>query len=103
MKLKTRATVVVPIDSANNPEIESVTKIWPGAGWLERETYDMLGIKFLNNPDPRRMLLPEAFVGHPLRKDFIVDYRQKFPEVSEEDEAFDPFGHNIVRAKESGV
>jgi NADH-quinone oxidoreductase subunit C len=50
--------------------IESVTSIWPGADWLEREAYDMFGIVFSGHPDLRRILLPEDWVGYPLRKDY---------------------------------
>ena len=54
-----------------NPQIESVTKIWKGADWHEREAFDLLGIQFLNHPDLRRVLMPEDWEGHPLRKDYI--------------------------------
>jgi NADH-quinone oxidoreductase subunit C len=51
-------------------EIDSVTDIWPGAEWLEREVYDMFGIRFRNHPDLRRILLWKDYPGHPLRKDY---------------------------------
>lgn len=51
-------------------EIDSVTSIWRGANWYERETYDMYGIKFRNHPDLRRMYMPEEFEYYPLRKEF---------------------------------
>ena len=50
--------------------IDSVTSVWKGANWQERETYDMYGIKFNNHPDLRRMYMPEDFEHYPLRKDF---------------------------------
>ena len=58
--------------SANrdNPEVESVDGIWKASTWNEREAYDMYGIKFLNHPDLRRILLPEDWDGFPLRKDY---------------------------------
>ncbi len=52
------------------PEVDSVVSVWPTANWLERETYDMYGIKFAGHPDLRRMLLDDDFEGHPLLKSF---------------------------------
>lgn len=53
-----------------NPEVPSVTSIWKGAEWLEREAWDMFGVKFTGHPDLRRILTWEAFKAHPLRKDY---------------------------------
>ncbi|MDQ2903605.1 MAG: NADH-quinone oxidoreductase subunit C [Chloroflexota bacterium] len=52
------------------PEVESVVSVWITANWLERETYDLFGIKFAGHPDLRRMLLDDDFEGHPLLKNF---------------------------------
>jgi NADH-quinone oxidoreductase subunit C len=52
------------------PTIESVVYIWKGAGWHEREAYDMFGIIFNSHPDLRRILMPDEWEGHPLRKDY---------------------------------
>jgi NADH/F420H2 dehydrogenase subunit C len=52
------------------PEVESVVSVWPTANWLERETYDMYGIRFVGHPDLRRMLLDDDFEGYPLLKSF---------------------------------
>lgn len=57
----------VPI---GNPVIDSVSSIWKGANWLERETYDLTGIEFTGHPDLRRIMLPEDWEGFPLRKDY---------------------------------
>ncbi len=52
------------------PEVDSVSGIWGIADWHERETYDLVGIRFLGHPNLRRILCPEDWVGHPLRKDY---------------------------------
>jgi NADH-quinone oxidoreductase B subunit/NADH/F420H2 dehydrogenase subunit C len=52
-----------------SPEIDSITSIWTGANWHERETFDLMGIKFKGHPDLRRILLPEDFKQHPLKKE----------------------------------
>jgi NADH/F420H2 dehydrogenase subunit C len=52
------------------PEVDSVVSVWPTANWLERETYDLFGIKFEGHPDLRRMLLDDDFEGYPLLKSF---------------------------------
>ena len=53
-----------------NQAIDSITKIFPSANWMEREVFDMYGVKFKNHPDLRRILTDYGFKGHPLRKDF---------------------------------
>ena len=58
-----------------NPEISSVTGIWQGANWPEREVFDMYGIVFKGHPDLKRLLLPEWFEDHPLRKDYPLQGR----------------------------
>lgn len=52
------------------PEVPTVTGVWPAADWHERECYDLVGVRFTGHPDPRRLLLNDDWVGHPLRKDY---------------------------------
>ena len=65
---KTRIRLKAMIDE--NDVIPSLTIYWGSANWLEREIYDMFGLKFENHPDLRRILMPDNWQGHPLRKDF---------------------------------
>ncbi len=59
--------------SGDSPVIESVTSIWPGANYAEREVYDLFGVRFTGHPYLRRLLMPEDWEGHPLRKDYPVE------------------------------
>lgn len=67
------------------PEVPSVVGLWEGANWLEREVWDLFGIRFTGHPDLRRIVLPEPFVAHPLRKDYPLQgrgERHNFPVIT---------------------
>jgi NADH-quinone oxidoreductase subunit C len=69
MELKQRFTLKVK-QGRDSPSVPSVMAVWPAADWLEREMYDLLGVEFTGHKDLRRLLLPDDWKGHPLRKDF---------------------------------
>jgi NADH-quinone oxidoreductase subunit C len=72
---KHRLRLVVPVDEGD-AEVDSLVPLWAGANWLEREVWDMFGIRFRGHPDLTRILMYEEFEGHPLRKDYPVNKRQ---------------------------
>jgi len=77
LSIPTRSRLCVKVSvSEDKPEIPTVTNLWAGANFLEREVWDMFGISFVGHPDQRRILMYEEFVGHPLRKDYPVQGKQ---------------------------
>ena len=62
--------------NAGEAGIDSVTSVWPSANWMEREAYDLFGVNFNNHPDLRRLLLPKDWDGHPLRKDYPLEFME---------------------------
>ena len=90
---KHRLRLVVPVEEADRAagstgfagadgwtrpagELDSITSLWAGADWLEREVWDMFGIRFRGHPNLKRILMYKEFEGHPLRKDYPVNKRQ---------------------------
>jgi NADH-quinone oxidoreductase subunit C len=69
--LRHRARVKVP--SADGEAVPTAVPVWPAANWLEREVFDMFGISVLGHPDPRRILMPDEWQGHPQRKDYPLE------------------------------
>jgi NADH-quinone oxidoreductase subunit C len=75
LPLKHRLRLQVAVDETD-AEVDSLSSVWAAADWLEREVWDMFGIRFRGHPNLKRILMYEAFVGHPLRKDYAVNKRQ---------------------------
>jgi NADH-quinone oxidoreductase subunit C len=79
-----RLTVRVFVDDPE-PTVPSMVSLWEGANWLEREVWDLFGIRFAGHPDLRRLVMPEEFTAHPLRKDYPLQgrgERHNFPVIT---------------------
>jgi NADH-quinone oxidoreductase subunit C len=69
--------------AGSDPVVDSLVPVWPGANWLEREIFDLFGIRFNGHPDLRRILLPDDWEGHPLRRDYPVEGFRDVPNTGE--------------------
>ena len=72
MSLKQRVRLVAFVTS-DDPVIDSITPVWPSANFYEREVFDLFGVRFSGHPNLRRIMMPDEWEGHPLRKDYPVE------------------------------
>jgi NADH-quinone oxidoreductase subunit C len=93
-RLRLRLKVRLPGDHAH---IGTVSRVWPAANWMEREVWDLFGIAFDGHPDPRRLLMPEDWEGHPLRKDYPVQIVMKPRTVEPMQVTAEEFRANLTR------
>jgi NADH-quinone oxidoreductase subunit C len=70
--LKERVRLVAPVESID-PTIDTITPVWPSADFYEREVWDLFGVRFNKHPNMRRIMMPDEWEGHPLRKDYPVE------------------------------
>ncbi|MBN2325891.1 MAG: NADH-quinone oxidoreductase subunit C [Candidatus Omnitrophica bacterium] len=82
-KMKHRIRLKAPVWE-QSPEIDTVMSVWCGANWHERECFDMFGILFRGHPDLRRILMPEDWEGHPLRKDYPVSGQEVYEYINKQ-------------------
>ncbi|MBN1219192.1 MAG: NADH dehydrogenase (quinone) subunit D [Anaerolineae bacterium] len=96
-----RVIVAAPDPTGSNgkaalPVLPSVTDIWPTADWLERETYDLMGLEFSGHPWLRRMMMPDNWVGHPLRKDYPLGGEPVYFSHDHDNPRFGHLGQQIM-------
>lgn len=84
---RVRLKTAVGDEDMEGCEVDSITEIWPGADWFEREAYDLVGVRFKGHPDLRRILMYPEFEGHPLLKDYPADRTQPLVPYRTESEA----------------
>jgi NADH-quinone oxidoreductase subunit C len=99
---RSRLRVRVPVPE-DDPTVDSLTPLWRGANFLEREVWDLYGVRFTDHPDLRRILLYDEFQGHPLRKDYPVNLCQpRVPERHVDGTFVDERSHNkLLRLQKS--
>ncbi len=99
IRVKTR----VGDEEGDGAEVETLTTVWSGVNWLERETFDMMGVTFRGHPDLRRLLLYPEFVGYPLRKDYPAEKTQPLIAYRDEESAGVPLGKQEPFGSDEGM
>jgi NADH-quinone oxidoreductase subunit C/D len=94
-----RVRLKVAAEGGDAPSVPTLTGVWPGANFFEREIYDLMGVRFEGHPDLRRILMPLDWPNHPLRKDMPRGGETVPFSITWEDEEFSSFGHQILEAK----
>jgi NADH-quinone oxidoreductase subunit C/D len=90
--------VICPLEDNGNPSVPSLTSVFAGANWPEREVLDLMGINFEDHPDPRRILMPRKWPNHPLRKDVPLGGEEVPFSLTWDDPQFDSLGKQILPA-----
>ena len=102
-KHRIRLKARVGDEDMEHAELNSVTSIWPGMNWLERETFDMSGVRFRGHPDLRRILMYPEFEGHPLQKSYPADRIQPLVPYRTEEEAGVPLEKQAPFGPDEGM
>jgi NADH-quinone oxidoreductase subunit C len=100
---RVRVKTAVGDDELAGCEVDSITDLWPGADWFEREAYDLVGITFKGHPDLRRILMYPEFEGHPLLKDYPADRAQPLVPYRTEAEAGVPLEKLAPFGRDEGM
>ena len=93
LRLKTRLTGADPV-------VDTVTSVYPAAGWPEREVFDLFGVTFRDHPDLRRILMPDDWQGYPLRRDYPVQVKKNAPSWSPIQISAEEFAANVKAQRE---